>query len=201
MVQSGSGLTGSSPSESGPGAVAAASRWPEDVDWAHRHGLAFVELLEHLPSDKLHGKVAATVVVTVGLDELRAELGAAALDTGQQVSAAQARRLACNAGVLPSVLGGESLSLDLGRTARFFSEAQRVALASVYDECAAEGCDRPYAWSELHHEDPWARDGRTDLYLAVPLCGWHHRRAHDPTYHHTIGEAGPRKVVSFRRRC
>ena len=185
----------------GSGAAVVGPRWPADVDWAHRHGMAFVELLEHLPTDKLHGKVAATVVVTVGLEALRADLGAAGLDTGHQVSAAQARRLACNAGVLPSILGGDSLPLDLGRTARFFSENQRVALASVYDECAAEGCDRPYAWSELHHEDPWVEDGRTDLHLAVPLCGWHHRRVHDPTFRHRITQTRGRKVVTLRRRC
>ena len=38
-----------------------------------------------------------------------------------------------------------------------------MALATTYDECAAEGCDRPYAWCELHHEDPWAAGGATDL--------------------------------------
>ena len=32
---------------------------------AHRAGLAFVELLEHLPTDRLHSKVAGTVVVTI----------------------------------------------------------------------------------------------------------------------------------------
>ncbi len=32
---------------------------------------------------------------------------------------------------------------------------------------------------ELHHQDPWADGGRTDLHLAVPLYGYHHRRMHD----------------------
>ena len=183
----------------GPGAATSASRRPEGFDWAHRHGMAFVELLEHLPDDRLHGKVAATVVVTVGLEAWRAGLGAASLDTGQQISAAQARRLACNAGVLPAILGGASLPLDLGRTARFFSETQNVALATVYDECAAVGCDRPYSWCDLHHEDPWAQGGRTDLHLAVPLCGWHHRRVHDAKYRFAIDEVDGRKVVTFSR--
>lgn len=42
-----------------------------DADWPHKYGLALVELLEHLPTDRLHGKVAATVVVTMDLDQLR----------------------------------------------------------------------------------------------------------------------------------
>ena len=157
-----------------------------DGDWAHRYGRAFVELLEHLPTDSLSGKVAATVLVTIDHDQLKAGVGAAHLDTGQDLSAGEARRLACNAGIVPAVLGGRSAPLDLGRQERFFTEAQRVALATTYDTCAAEACDRPYAWSELHHEDPWARGGRTDLALAVPLCGHHHRRVHDPRYAHRI---------------
>ncbi len=173
----------------------------EGVDWAHRYGAAFVELLEHLPTDRLHGKVAATVVVTVDHDRLRNSLGAAQLDTGHDLSASEARRLACSAGVLPAVLDGSSLPLDLGRSNRFFSEAQRVALATTYDECAAEGCDRPYAWSELHHEDPWSRGGTTDLHLAVPLCRWHHRRVHDPCFSHRVRTDGSgRKAVVLHRR-
>src|SRR5699024_4678175 len=99
-----------------------------DGDWAHRYGAAFVELIEHLPTETLSGKVAATVVVTVEHDRLKESLGAAHLDTGHDLSAGEARRLACNAGVLPAVLGGRSVPLDLGRQERFFTEAQRVAL-------------------------------------------------------------------------
>jgi hypothetical protein len=172
-----------------------------DGDWAHRYGTAFVELLEHLPTDTLSGKVAATVVVTVGHEQLKASLGAAHLDTGHDLSASEARRLACNAGILPAVLGGRSVPLDLGRQERFFTEPQRVALATVYDTCAADGCDRPYAWSELHHEDPWSAGGQTDLDLAVPLCGHHHRRAHDPRYWHRVDtDARGKKSVTYTRR-
>ncbi len=170
-------------------------------DWAHRYGTAFLELIEHLPTERLHGKVAATVVVTIDHDRLRAGVGAGTADTGVDLSAREVRRLACGSGVLPAVLIGDSLPLDLGRTERFYSEHQRVALATKYTECAATGCDRPYAWSELHHEDPWSREGLTDLALAVPLCGHHHRRAHDPKYAGTIttDDRGI-KTVSFRLR-
>jgi hypothetical protein len=168
-----------------------------EVDWSQRYGQALVELLEHLPTDRLSGKVAATVVVTVEHDRLKHQLGAAHLDTGDDLSASQARRLACNAGILPAVLRGQSLPLDLGRADRFFTEAQRVALATRYDTCAATRCDRPYAWSELHHHDPWSRGGSTDLHLAVPLCGYHHRRIHDPRYGHriTTDSAGTKSVT------
>ena len=123
------------------------------------------------------------------------------MDTGEALSAGQVRRLACEAGIVPVVLGGESLPLDLGRTRRYFSEAQRVALATRYAECATDGCDRPFAWTHLHHEDPWAAGGATDLDRAVPLCGFHHRRIHDPAYAHRISRDARRiATVSFHRR-
>jgi hypothetical protein len=173
----------------------------EDLDWSQKYGRAFVELLEHLPTDHLSGKVNATVLVTLDHDKLKASLGAAHLDTGHDLSVAQARRLACGAGIVPAVLDGESQVLDLGRSQRFFTQAQRVALALTYDTCAAEHCDRPYAWTEHHHQDPWAAGGRTDLELAVPLCGHHHRRIHDPGYHHRITrDADHRKRVTFVKR-
>ena len=120
-------------------------------DWRHRRGLAFAELLEHLPTDHLHPKSAATVVVTIDHTVLQGALKAAHLDTDQTLSAGEARRLACNAAILPAVLGGKSVALDLGHSSRLFSESQRVAKGLEHTTCAATGCERPYAWCELHH--------------------------------------------------
>ena len=155
-----------------------------DRDWVHERGRAFADLLTHLPTDHLHGKVAATVVVTLDLETLRGQLKAAGLDTRDLVSAAEARRLACQAGIVPAVLGGESQPLDLGRSSRLFTEAQRVAGATRHTHCAAEGCQTPYAWCELHHRRPWSRGGPTDLADMVPLCGFHHRRIHHQDHLH-----------------
>jgi hypothetical protein len=170
--------------------------WTPDRDPAHQRGLAFVQLLEHLPTDRLHGKVAATLVVTLDVETLRDRVRAAGLDTGDLVSASEARRLACSAGLVPAVLGGASQPLDLGRSSRLFSEAQRVAGATRYTSCAADGCQTPYAWCELHHRRPWSRGGRTDQADMVPLCGFHHRRIHDPAYDHRRRSDG----VVFHRR-
>ncbi len=166
-------------------------------DPAHLRGLAFTELLEHLPTDRLPAKTAATVVITLQRRQLIEDLGAAGADTGHELSPAEARRIACGAGILPAVLDGDSLPLDLGRTKRLFTEAHRVALATRHTTCSADGCDRPFAWCELHHHHPWASGGTTDLHQAVPLCGWHHRRIHDPAYHHTRQPDGS---LRFHRR-
>jgi hypothetical protein len=171
------------------------------VDWAHRYGVAFTDLISRIPTDHLHHKTAATIVVTIDEHQLRDQVGVATTDTGHELSAGDTRRIACSAGILPVVLDGPSLPLDLGRTHRFFSEAQRVALATRYETCATNGCDRPYAWTELHHQDPWAKGGSTDLDRAVPLCSFHHHRAHDPTRtHHTKTGADGRKTLTFHRR-
>ncbi len=77
------------------------------TDWSTRRGQAFAALLERLPTDHLHAKTAATVVVHLDLDTLRGHLKTARLDTDDQVSAGQARRLACSAGILPAVLEWE----------------------------------------------------------------------------------------------
>lgn len=158
-------------------------------------GAALCELLEHLPAEG-HGPVGVTLVVHIDEEHLRGGIGAASLESGADISAEEARRLSCGAGIMPLVCSGRSLPLDLGSRTRLFSRAQAVALSAVHDSCAAVGCDRPFAWCELHHKVPWGQGGRTDLDNAVPLCGHHHRRVHDPTFEH---EWLPDGTVEFRR--
>ncbi len=196
-----------------------------DIDWAHRRGRALTELIEHLDTERLTGKVAATVIITMTMEQavgaaqaalvqksvrestgtllaMTPSAGAASTDTGTLLSASAARRIACQAGILPAVLGGPGQILDLGRHHRFFSDPQRTALSVVYDTCAAEGCDRPFAWSELHHQHPWSKGGFTDLDLAIPLCGYHHRLIHDPHHrHHITTDARGAKTVHFHEVC
>ena len=83
-----------------------------------RRGEAFCSLLEQVPADRLpqHGGTATSVMVMVDLETLRSGLGLAETSTGEVVTAAEARRLACTAAILPVVLGakGES-STSAGR--------------------------------------------------------------------------------------
>jgi hypothetical protein len=167
------------------------------TDWDRARGEAFCELLEHLPTDHLHPKTAATLVVSLGLDVLQEALRVAHLDTGAVLSAGEIRRLACNARLIPAVFGGASLPLDLGRAARLFSEAQRTALGLVHATCAADGCERPFAWCELHHQHAWSLGGSTDLRDAIPLCHFHHQRIHDARYTHARCRDGS---ITFHQR-
>ena len=168
------------------------------------HGNALCELIEHLPTDGWNGANALTLLVTMTAEDLTHDLtqagkldpadwpdwrgpdetGTAKLDTGTRTAAGDLRRLACEAGLVPAVLNSKSVPLDLGRTRRLHSHHQRKALSLIHDTCAIGTCERPFAWSEIHHLIPWGRGGDTDL-EAIPLCSWHHHRAHDPRWHLT----------------
>lgn len=147
-------------------------------------GQAFADLVEHLPTDKLPqaGGVAATVVITTPLEKLRESLGAAILDTGARISPGQVRRLACNTGLIPAVLGTKSEPLDLGRKTRLHTPGQRTAMAIRDKGCTAEGCDRPPGWCEAHHEHAWSQGGGTSVTKGRLLCPAHHHLAHDDRY-------------------
>ena len=161
-------------------------------------GRAFCELLEHLPTTG-HARSGIHLVVHLDEDQLRDRVGSATTDTGVEVSTQTLRRLACDAGLLPMVLRGRSVPLDLGTRQRLFSRAQVIALSAIHTTCAADGCDRPFAWTEIHHVQPWSQGGPTDLDNAVPLCGHHHRRIHDPYYEHCRQPDGS-ITFDYRRR-
>ena len=164
-----------------------------------RMGRALGEYIERYPTQKLPhaGGVAATVVVTLDLATLTGGLAAAHLDTGETISAGQARRLACEAGIIPAVLGGDSLVLDLGRKRRFHTQPMRLALALRDRGCTAVGCDWPPGLCHAHHDHPWSTGGHTSVTDGRLLCPRHHARAHDPTYTQTVHPGGK---IAFTRR-
>jgi len=119
-----------------------------------------------------------TVVVHVGLEELRTGLGLAECDaTGAQLTVGALRRMGAEAEVIPAVLAGRSLPLDLGRGERLFSRAQKLALAARDGGCA--WCGAPAAWCDAHHIVPWLQGGRSDLENGVLLCRSCHTGIHD----------------------
>jgi hypothetical protein len=101
--------------------------------------------------------------VTVRFEDLRDQVGVATLDTGQRLTAAQARRLACDAHLLPAVLGTQGQVLDVGQSRRLITGALRRALVLRDGGCAFPDCDRPPRWAEGHHIRSWANGGPTSL--------------------------------------
>ena len=132
------------------------------------------------------------------LETLLGGIKAASLDTGGRISAGEARRLACRAGIIPVVLGGPSVPLDVGRKRRFHTEAQRIAMGVRDGGCTAAGCDAPPAMTEAHHDEiSWSEGGGTSVEKGRLLCPSHHRRVHDPTFQHPLDKHGK---VRFTRR-
>jgi hypothetical protein len=164
-----------------------------------RLGEAFIEYVERYPVDATPttAGVNATIAVTMTLDQLLGEHATALLDDGTRMSAGQARRLACEAGIIPVVLDGRSIPLDQGRTRRLFTKAQRIALGLRDGGCTARGCETTASGCHAHHDDPWSNRGRTDLANGRLLCPRHHRLAHDARYAMTVHADNK---VTFARR-
>lgn len=164
-------------------------------------GRALVEMIERYPADRIpqSGGVNATVVVTIPVGTLLGGLESAALLTGHQLSPGVARRLACEAGILPQVLGGDSQLLDYGRERRFHTTGQRKVIHARDATCRAEGCDIPANWCHVHHLTPWSRGGRTSVEDAAALCSRHHTKAHDPHVETTRTSEGRLRFTRLRQ--
>ncbi|MGC4857321.1 DUF222 domain-containing protein [Micromonospora sp. DT4] len=125
-----------------------------------------------------HGGEPAQIVVTTSFDMLARRLDAGTLDTGPQLTPETVRRLACDAAILPAVLGSAGQTLDVGRQRRLVTGPLRRALVLRDRGCAFPGCDRPPRWCDAHHIRHWADGGDTSLANSVLLCGHHHRHVH-----------------------
>ncbi|MEU7610195.1 DUF222 domain-containing protein [Micromonospora sp. NPDC049204] len=132
----------------------------------------------------------AQVVVTTSYDGLTRQLGTGALDTGLHLSAEAVRRLACDASILPAVLGGAGQPLDIGRQRRLITGSLRRALVLRDRGCGFPGCDRPPRWCDGHHIRHWTDGGPTSLDNAVLLCGHHHRHVHHSDWVVRLGNDG-----------
>lgn len=141
---------------------------------------ALVTLAEHgLDCDNPGSGVKTTVMLRMSVEDLRAGLGIGACDsmTGP-ISVPTLRRMAVDARVIPVVLGGDSMPLDMGRAMRLFTEYQRLAILERDGGCAR--CLAPPSWTHTHHLEWWGRDGgRTDLGNGVALCVSCHHMIHD----------------------
>ena len=164
-----------------------------------RLGEAFAEYVSRYSAEDLpqSGGTNATVVVTMTLETLLGAERAATLDTGEAISAGRARMLACEAGIIPFVLGGKSQVLDAGADRRFHTRIMRLVIQHEQRQCTARGCDWPPGMCHVHHWTPFSRGGPTNTRNAGLLCPRHHARAHDPAYTHTRHPDGS---VTFHRR-
>jgi len=100
---------------------------------------------------------------------------------GTGVSAEVARKLLCDAGVVPVHTDETGNVLDVGRKSRTVPTAMRRALRLRDGQCQFPGCDNR-RWLDAHHIHAWVDGGATSLENLVELCPAHHRYLHEYGY-------------------
>ena len=132
----------------------------------------------------------ATVLVTMDLHKLLGDLDGAITIGGEILDAGTARRLACDADLIPIVLGTKSQHLDVGRRYRLATKGIRAAVVHRDLGCSFPGCDRPPGFCAVHHVLPWWAGGDTSLANSAMLCARHHQIVHRHGYYATITPDG-----------
>ena len=121
-------------------------------------------------------------MLTMSYDDLAARVGAATVvgstQGGSLIAPETVRRLACDAAVIPTVLGGRGEVLDQGRSTRLATPGQLAALWLRDAGCSFPGCTTPAHWCDAHHLIHWADGGTSDLTNLALLCGRHHSVVH-----------------------
>jgi len=121
----------------------------------------------------------AQVVVLIGLEQLTdAVRGSGTTLTGEVLSPQAVRKLACDASIIPMILGSQGQPLDVGRTKRLVTPSLLAALWVRDKACTFPGCGRPPNWCDAHHIIHWADGGPTALTNLTLLCAHHHTYVH-----------------------
>ena len=136
------------------------------------------------------GGLRPQVMVTVDYRDLLERLGGAGAETRAPgsnagtlmftgpVTASTVRKIACDADIIPVVLGGQGRILDVGRASRVFPPHIRKAITARDRGCAFPQCTIPAPWCEAHHINYWSRGGSTGAGNGALLCSHHHHVIH-----------------------
>jgi hypothetical protein len=119
------------------------------------------------------------ITVTVDYDILTGHTKRLPEIDGTPVTPETIRRITCDAGIIPMVLGTESEPLDVGRKTRTIPTALRRALEHRDGGCTWTGCNAPISWCDAHHIIHWANNGPTSITNTKLLCRKHHTATHN----------------------
>jgi hypothetical protein len=154
--------------------------WIEPND--HRQAQALIALVNGAIDTVSDVPARAEIVVHVDLETLQSGLhagGTCRTALGADLPVETVRRLACEAEILPVVLDGRSVPIDVGRSKRLATIHQRRALEAIHPTCAIPDCEVIFDHCNVHHIDYWENGGTTDLDNMVPLCSRHHHASHE----------------------
>ena len=139
---------------------------------------ALAQLVTREETDEDGGRVRGPRLLLIAdYDVVSRELRNGRLGDGTPIPVEEIRDLACQSDILPAIFKGVSQPLDLGRSRRTASPAQRVALVARDKACV--GCGATSNWCQAHHIIPWAAQGNTDIDDMVLLCSRCHHKVHD----------------------
>ncbi len=128
----------------------------------------------------LFGDRRPAVRILVSANDVARGAGAAQLEgSSASVSIDTVERHICATGSVTVVFDSHGQPVNVGRSQRLFTSAQRLALSARDGGCRFAGCDRPPSWSEAHHIVPWSRGGPTDIANGILLCRHHHLLVHN----------------------
>ena len=151
----------------------------------------------------------AQVSVLIGLDALRGKTDEMGLtDAGVELPPEIVRRMACDAEIIPIILGTSGGSADAGRSRRTVPLRLRRLLVARDRHCRWPGCAEPPSRCDAHHIWHWIDGGPTNLDNLVLLCHRHHHFLHQHGYKMipqpdgtwtTVKETEPRPTPTPRR--
>ncbi|MBL0004901.1 MAG: DUF222 domain-containing protein [Actinomycetales bacterium] len=169
-----------------------------------RRGQALIEVCRRATSagDSPPSGVKTTLMLTMSYEDLAARVGAATVvgstQGGSLIAPETVRRLACDANVIPTVLGSRGEVLDLGRSTRLATPGQLAALWLRDRGCSFPGCTTPAHWCDAHHLVHWADGGTSGLTNLALLCGRHHSVVHrDHLIGHITGASAVTGAVTW----
>jgi hypothetical protein len=170
----------------------------DDRTPAQRRADALIEVCrlalrtEELPDD---GGEPPQLAVTVAYQPLARTLGTAVTDTGERLSAATVRRLACDARILPVVLGGAGQILEVGRARRLATGPLRRALHIRDRGCAFPDCDRPPRWTDAHTTSPLGPTAAPPRWTTLGLTSWDLDLPTEPAASRILTVSGSRRSI------
>jgi hypothetical protein len=144
---------------------------------------AIVELIRiggEVDGAKVLGTRRPAVKILVAAPDLADGAGYGTIEgQSEPISIQTVRRHICDAGGVPIVFDDSGQGMNLGRTVRLHTGPQRVVIAARDGGCIFPFCDRPPAWTEVHHPDEAGRGGVTSVENGVLLCKHHHMLVHN----------------------
>ncbi len=128
---------------------------------------------------ELSGGDRHQVVIHIAAETLQhKEAGCCEIEDGPSIAAETARRITCDASLVPLIENEDGEPLDIGRKTRSIPPALKRALKARDKGCRFPGCTNT-KYVDAHHIHHWADGGETKANNLLSLCRFHHRLVHE----------------------